>query len=144
MTSERPLPVRDTVNAAYWDGAREQRLVLMRCTDFGFWIHPPRPMCPHCQSERVEAAEASGKGVIYSFSVMRRPGNPGFDDRLPFAVVVVELAEQTGLFTIGNVLDCPLEEIAIGMPVEVTYEVVGEVTLPQWRRADGAPAGGTR
>ena len=141
MTSERPLPVRDAVNAAYWDGAREHRLMLLRCTDCEFWIHPPRPTCPHCQSEQVEATQASGKGVIYSFSIMHRAGNPGFDEQVPFAVVVVELAEQAGLITIGNMPDCPMEEIEIGMAVQVTYEDLGEVTLPQWQRADGAAAG---
>jgi uncharacterized OB-fold protein len=66
---------------------------------------------------------------------MRTPGNPGFDHKLPYAVVVVEMDDQKGLFTVGNV-DCPLEAIKIGLPLEVTYEkLTDEVTLPQWRLA---------
>lgn len=137
---ERPLPVKDEVNAPYWDGAKEHRLVLLRCADCQKYVHPPRPTCPRCQSERVVPAEASGKGTVYSFSIMRRGGNPGFDDRVPFAVAVIELAEEPKLLAIGNILDCPIGQIAIGMPVEVTYEdLTPEVTLPQWR-----PAGGVR
>lgn len=66
---------------------------------------------------------------------MRTKGNPGWDHKLPYAVVVVELDEQKGLITIGNI-DCPIEAIDIGMPVEVTFEKINdEVTLPQWRLA---------
>jgi uncharacterized OB-fold protein len=136
MTTERYLPVRDEMNAQYWDGAREHRLVLLQCPDCKQLVHPPRPSCPHCRSEELTPAEVSGMGTVYSWSVMHSPGNPGFDDVLPYAVLVVELDEQQGLFTIGNIVDCPLEAIRIGMPVEVTYEkVTDEVTLPQWRRA---------
>ena len=69
---------------------------------------------------------------------MRTPGNPGFDHKLPYAVVVVEMDDQPGLLAIGNV-DCPIEAIRLGLPVEVTYEDLTEaITLPQWRLAEGA------
>lgn len=142
MTAARPLPVIDEVNAPYWEGARQHRLVLLRCQDCQKYIHPPRPACPRCQSERVAPGEVSGKGAVYSFSIMRRGGNPGFEEKVPFAVVVVELAEEPGLITIGNMPGTPLEEIAIGMPVEVTFEEVSaEVTLPQWRPRASATGG---
>jgi uncharacterized OB-fold protein len=81
----------------------------------------------------VVAEEVSGNGRIYSYSVMHLPGVPGFTP--PFAVAVVELAEQPGLLTVGNVLGCPPEELAIGMPVRVTFEDLSDsVTLPQWTR----------
>jgi hypothetical protein len=130
---ERLLPVIDEVNQRYWAGAREQRLVLQRCPECRTWVHPPRPMCPKCQSEKVDYEQASGKGKIYTWSVMHNQGNPGFEDKVPFACVVVELDEQPHLFTVGNI-DCPLGAIEIGLPVEVTYEkVTDEITLPQWR-----------
>src|SRR5712692_6677782 len=134
MTSARPLPLANELTDDYWQGAREQRLVLRRCMDCGYYMHPPRPTCGRCQSERVEAAGVSGRGSVYSFSVMHRPGNPGFEEQLPYAVVIVELVEQPGLITVGNLLDCPPAEIQIGMQVEVAFEAVTEaITLPQWR-----------
>jgi hypothetical protein len=67
---------------------------------------------------------------------MRSSGNPGFEDRLPYAVLVVELAEEAGLFTVGNLLDCPLDDIDIGMRLEVAWEeLTDDITLPQWRRS---------
>ena len=63
-----------------------------------------------------------------------QPRQPGFDDDLPYAVLVVELAEQAGLITVGNLRECAPDQIRIGMPVEVVFEAVtDEVTLPQWR-----------
>jgi uncharacterized OB-fold protein len=135
--AERPLPVRDERNRHYWDGAREGRLVLLRCADCGTFVHPPtRPMCPACRSEVLEPAAVSGRGTVYSWSVTHAGGNPGFEDRIPYAVLVVELAEQPGLITIGNLVGAEPTELAIGLPVEVTFEDVdGQVTLPQWRLA---------
>ncbi len=132
---DRLLPEIDEVNRFYWEAAREHRLMLLRCPECSTWVHPPRPTCPRCQSERLDPTPASGRGEVYTWSVMRSRGNPGFDHKIPYAVVVVELAEQPKLFTVGNI-DCPLEEIEIGLPVEVTFETVtDEITLPQWRPA---------
>jgi uncharacterized OB-fold protein len=131
----RPLPVRDELNRHYWDGARESKLVLLRCAECRTFVHPPtRATCPSCRGVVLEPTEASGRGTVYSWSVMHSGGNPGFEDRIPYAVLVVELAEQPGLITIGNLLGSPPGDLAIGLPVEVTFEKVDdEVTLPQWQ-----------
>lgn len=130
----RPVPVPDEITAAYWAGAREGRLMITRCSQCRKYVHPPQATCPHCQGESLVPDEVSGMGQVYSFSVMHLPGVPGFEP--PFAVAVVELVEQEGLLTVGNVLDCDPAELAIGLPVKVTYEAVSEsISLPQWRRA---------
>jgi uncharacterized OB-fold protein len=98
-------------------------------------------MCRNCRSTALEPEDASGRGRVYSWSVMASGGNPGFEDKTPFAVVVVELEEQPGLFTIGNLFDAEPADLDIGLPLEVTWEELSdEVTLPQWRPAiTGAP-----
>jgi len=132
----RPRPILDAVNAAYWEAAREHRFVLIRCDACGKYVHPPRPACPRCQSESLVPTEVSGNGTVYSFGVMHRGGNPGFDEKVPFAVVVVELDEEERLLTVGNMPDCPVDDIEIGMRVTVTFEDLDdEITLPQWTRA---------
>jgi uncharacterized OB-fold protein len=139
---DRPLPVIDDSNRNYWDGARRHRLVLDRCCDCGTYAHPPRAMCLECRCGDFEPTEISGRGRVYSWSVMHSPGNPGFDDRLPYAVLIVELDEQPGLFTIGNLLEGEVDDLEIGMPVEVTWEeLTDRITLPQWRPAHQAGAG---
>ena len=132
---DRLLPVISDLSRPYWEAARDHRLVLQRCPQCRDWVHPPRPMCPKCQSESMAYEETSGRGKVYTWSVMYTKGNPGFEDKLPYATVTIELDEQPHLFTIGNI-DCPLGEIEIGLPVEVWYEKMSdEITLPQWRPA---------
>jgi uncharacterized OB-fold protein len=135
----RPVPVVEPWSAAYWQGAQRHELVLMRCEDCSYYEHPPRPTCSRCQSERLAPETVSGLGTIYSFSVMRRPGNPGFDELLPYAVVIVDLDEQPGLRAAGNLPGVPIDEIRIGMRVEVDFDdVSADITLPQWRPATAA------
>lgn len=134
----RPLPVVDQFSQAYWEGAKQRRLVITRCGACRFYAHPPRPGCPRCQSEAMAGEAVSGRGTVYSYSVMHNRGNPGFDEDLPYAVVIVELEEQPGLITVGNLRGCAPGEIRIGMAVEVIFEdATAEITLPQWRPAGG-------
>lgn len=129
------LPEIEPSSRAYWEGARENRLVIQYCGECSLFVHPPRATCPQCQGERLEGRTVSGEGTVYTYSIMHYPGNPGFD-QLPYAVVIVELREQEGLFTVGNLLDVPPGEIEIGMAVRVEFEILTpEITLPQWRRA---------
>lgn len=130
----RPVPVEEDWSTAYWAGAREGRLLITRCDACRYFVHPPQPVCPRCHSEHLTAEQVSGRGHIYGFSIMHLGGVPGFEP--PFAVAVVELAEQPGLLAVGNVFDCAHEDLRVGMPVEVTFEVLDDgVTLPQWRPA---------
>jgi uncharacterized OB-fold protein len=134
----KPVPVPNMWTKAYWDGAREHKLLITRCAKCGRYTHPPLQACPQCGSEEMRPAPVSGKGTIYSYSIMHQVGNPGFEKELPYAVVIVELAEQKGLYTVSNLRDCPIGQIRIGMPVEVLFEdVTPEVTLPQFRPAKG-------
>lgn len=128
----RPVPVVEPWSTAYWNGAREHRLVLTRCDSCRRYVHPPQPLCSFCQHDCLSPEQVSGRGRVYGFSIMHLTGVPGFEP--PYAVAVVELDEQLGLLAVGNIVDCPHEDIAVGMPVEVTFETLPDgVTLPQWR-----------
>ena len=129
---KRPVPVSDPVSAAYWAGARDHRLVISRCESCSRYVHPPQPVCPGCLHEALTFEVVSGRGQVYAFSIMHLPGVPGLEP--PFGVVVVELDEQPGLLTVGNLLGCPLNDIRVGMRVKVTFEELEhDVTLPQWQ-----------
>lgn len=133
-TGQRPVPIIQPETDAYWDGARQGRLVIQRCAACATWVHPPRFTCPACLAADLVPTDTSGTGTVFSWSVMHQRGVPGFDDDIPYAVALIELAEQPGLLSVGHVLDCAPEELAVGLPVEVTFEDRGDVALPQWRR----------
>jgi hypothetical protein len=134
MIAACPLPQPDEWSKGFWDACNAGRLEMQRCKSCKRFRFYPRPLCPRCRSLEWEYAPVSGRGTIYSWIVVHPPVMPAFQDRVPLAVVLVELDEDPELRLVGNLVDCPLERIEFGMPVAVTFEKVAEdVTLPQWR-----------
>jgi uncharacterized OB-fold protein len=135
-TAPVPLPVADDVTAPFWEGCRRHQLLIQRCAACGRARFHPRELCPRCRASACEWVPASGRGTVYSRVVCHAPVLPAFQDRVPYAVVLVELAEDSSLRLVGNVLDCDPHEVRIGDAVEVCFQDVGDgVTLPQWRLA---------
>ena len=131
---QRPLPQPDDATRPYWEAARRRELVVQRCGSCETLRFPPQPMCDACRSMTVEWVRMSGRGTVFSFVVAHPPVLPAFQERAPFAIVLVELEDDPRLRIIGNLLDAPAEAACIGLPVEVVFEDVTEtVTLPQWR-----------
>ena len=130
----RPLPVPDLDSTPYWEAAHQHRLVLPRCRGCGRFNFPPQPyLCPHCGAEDLAWTALSGRGTVYTFSVMHDSLVRGLPP--PYVVASVELEEQPGLRVVANIPGCSVGEVFIGMPVEVTFEDVdAEISLPQFRR----------
>ena len=123
----RPRPPRNQDNAFFWEGVDRGELLIQRCTACGRLRHPPRPMCPNCQSLEWGTVAASGKGEVFSFIIPHYPQVPMFE--YPYVVAVIELEEGTRL--ISNVIDIDPGDVTIGMPVEVRFVAVDdELTLP--------------
>jgi uncharacterized OB-fold protein len=107
-----PTPPVSPETRPFWDAAEEGRLLIKRCTACGRPHHYPRSICPFCWSDRTEWVAASGRGTIYSYSVMRRVP-------VPYAIAYVTLDE--GITMMTNIIDCDLERIRIGQPVRVVF-----------------------
>ena len=130
----KPVPEIDETLAPFFAAAKEHRLVVQRCGGCGALRFPPRELCNVCLAAQATWVPVSGRGEIYSYNVMHQVYHPGFAHEVPYAVVMVKLAE--GPTMISNLVDCPPDEIRIGMPVEVTFErTTPDVTLPKFRRA---------
>lgn len=131
----KPVPVPDEASAPFFEGAREGRLMLMRCRACGAWRAPARDRCDVCWSTDTEWAQASGRGTVYAFGIMHQVYHPAFAAEVPYNVAVVELDEGVRLTT--TITGCPNDAIRVGMPVEVVFEPAGDaVTLPKFRPAD--------
>ncbi len=129
-----PRPRMDRDSAFFWEGIEKGELRVQRCGGCGRLRHPPRPMCPGCNSLDWDSIVSSGRGEIHSFVVHHHPPVYGFD--VPFAIGLVELEEGTRI--VGNVLDIDPADLRVGLPVEVSFvRVDGEWTLPQWRPREG-------
>lgn len=68
---------------------------------------------------------------MYSFVTYCRAWHPSYEDKVPYNVSLVDLDEGRRL--ISNVIDCPPDQVKIGMPVEVVYEDNEGYTLPKFR-----------
>jgi uncharacterized OB-fold protein len=127
-----PLPQPDEHTQPFWDYCRRAELRAQRCTACGRLRHPPRALCSDCGSPDCEWLPLSGRGSIYSYIVTYQPVHPALQGLTPFNTVLIELEE--GIRLTSNLVDCPPETIAIGLPVEVVFERVSdEITLPKFR-----------
>lgn len=107
----------------FYRGWLARELRMNRCTDCGTWHHPPRPMCPTCWSWNVVATPVSGRGRVHLLMRLHQgPPAPGVDyTKAPYPVVTVELEEQPALRFTSTVVNCPPEQVAIDMPVQLTW-----------------------
>lgn len=132
-TPSLPEPYRVPEAAPYWEGAARGVLRIQFCTACQTARFYPRQLCPACGGSSVEWRDVSGRGVVYSFSVVHRGPTAAFRSRQPYVVALIDLAEGPRMMSniIGdNALDC-----AIGDAVTVEFETRGDVALPVFRRA---------
>jgi hypothetical protein len=114
----------------FWDGTKDGRLLLQRCTACGRHQFYPRWFCATCAGA-VAWIEAAGTGEVHSFTIVRQNGTPPFDELVPYVLALVELDE--GVRMMGNVVDVAVDDVKIGMPVRVTFlPETGGVVLPMW------------
>jgi uncharacterized protein len=126
--------VPDVWTKPFWDAATEHRLVIPRCTACGTFRLPPSAFCWKCQSQDVEWVEHDGKGTVYSFTVIHHPILPDLADSVPHVPTVVELPETNGCRLVAALVDVHIDEVKVGMPVELVWRDVrdGE-TVPTFR-----------
>ena len=101
----------------FWDATAEGKLLLKKCNGCGKIHYYPRTICPFCFSDDTVWIEASGKGTIYSYSVIRRV-------EVPYVMAYVTLEEGPTMMT--NIIDCDMDSVRIDMPVTVSFVDTGE------------------
>jgi uncharacterized protein len=118
----------DSTTEPFWEAARQDRLVVPRCTSCGTFRMPPFPICHVCQSDGVEWVELSGRGAVYSYTVVRHPLHPDLSAVVPYVSGIVELdgTQGEGARMLANIIGCEPEEIEIGMRVEILFDHVND------------------
>jgi uncharacterized OB-fold protein len=99
-------------SAPFLAAASDGKFLIRRCVACGKAHWYPRALCPFCFGATAWE-EASGRGEIYSFSVMRRVDPP-------FALAYVTLAEGPTMMT--NLVDCDFDALRIGQPVKLVFK----------------------
>src|SRR5882724_5913238 len=121
MESGFLLPdVDDETSAPFWAGCARGELLVQQCRACGKLAHPPRPMCPRCNSLDRTWIVTSGLGTVWSY-----------------IVVVVALDDEPTIRFVGNLVasaDGAINEIdpatiVVGEPVQVVFQTVDGVAL---------------
>lgn len=130
-----PLPTLTEENRHFWTGGETNRLLILRCGACGHWLHPPGPTCPSCLNMTLLPKAVSGLAIVASFTVNRQRWLPNLD--VPYILAIVELPEQKGLRLTTRLIDCDVDEVAIGQHVEVVFVRNEDVWLPLFRPSRG-------
>jgi len=130
----KPLPVTDADSRRFWEGAKQRKLMMMRCESCGRLRWPPRDFCNWCHTPGGGWIEVSGRTTLVSWTVQHHLLHPAFSSDIPYAIVLVALEEDADCRLIGNLRDAKPEELEMGMPMAPVYEdVTDEVTLIHWK-----------
>ena len=129
-----PTPVANADSRPYWDAAARDELLVRHCTDCGQHHFPPRHLCPKCWSDKLDWTRCSGRGTVYSYTVMQRAPMPDFAKRVPYVVALIDLEE--GPRMMSNIVGEDALQTKVGDRVTVCFEQRGvEAKVPQFRRS---------
>ena len=135
----KPLPTPSYNSRPFWEAAKQHRLTFQRCQACGTRVFYPRDTCPGKECFGVgtlEWLESTGKGRVYSFTVVLQPADPAFRPDVPYILAVVEMDEGWRMTT--NVVNADAASLKIGDRVEVVWEdATPEFSLPKFQPAKG-------
>jgi uncharacterized protein len=131
----RPRPTPSPTTQPFWDATADERLLIQRCDACGHAQSYPRATCTACGALNLSWEPASGTATLHTFTVARRSTHPAFDGDEPYVVAIVELAE--GPRMTGNVVECDVNDVLVGMPLELIWDTEADdgIRLPLWRPA---------
>lgn len=141
VLSRYPQVRLDHVNKAYYKGLLCHELLANRCRDCGRWHTPLRPICPNCWSPRVVPTPVSGHGTVHLLTLLHQgPPATGVAYSPPWPLAAVELVEQPGLRVTATLVDCPREDLRVGLEVRLAWIERDGAPWPAFRPAASGPA----
>lgn len=117
-----PVPEPDGVSAPYWNGLREGRLLVQRCTHCGTWQFGPEWICHRCHAFDPAWVEVPATGRIHSWERVWHPVHPALKDRGPYIAVLVALPHAGNVRMVGNLLGDAMQAVRIDAEVTGEFE----------------------
>lgn len=131
------LPSRSPETENFWDACNRNVFLVQRCRRCQQTQYHYRAVCAHCWSSDLEDLEATGRGTVWTYSVVRRNRSPVFAEKVPYVVALIQLEEGVSVF--GNVVDCDPEEVEIGRDVTLAFAIAEDGQhIPVFRLTEGA------
>lgn len=127
----RPAPVSSPETAEYWAGCARHELLIQRCAACGAYQFYPRVLCTACSGRALEWVRACGRGRLQSYTIVRRAVSEAYAAEVPYVVALVTLEEGPTMMT--GIVGCKVEDVRIGMPVQVVFDDWGAgVSIPKF------------
>lgn len=124
-----PRPTAET--AAFWEGCTNHQLKVQCCDDCGHYQFYPRIFCTQCSSKQVSWVAVTGRGRVRSFTICRHAVSKAYAAEAPYVVALIQLEE--GPTMMSNVVQCDVQDVKVGMPVEVMFEEWSEeISIPKF------------
>lgn len=106
--------------AIYQKYLSQGELRLQFCQSCQRYIFYPRSFCPYCWEENLEWKPSSGRGTIYSYTIVNVSALPDFGTQTPYIYAIIELEE--GVRISANIIDCKPDKLKVGMPVKLCIQ----------------------
>jgi len=129
----KPLPEVSPQNQPFFDGLAGHEFKVPKCDNCGDYNWVPYPACRTCLSENQTWTTVSGDATLYTFTVCHR-GPGAFNADVPYVIALGELVEQPRpCLVIGNLVDTPIEDLRVGMPIKIAYQEIEGEDITMWR-----------
>lgn len=129
--SGRILPEVSEESRPFWTGGFDHALLIHRCRSCRRYFHPPVGACHRCRSRDVGPEKVSGRATVAAYTVNHHPWFDAFPP--PYVIAAVELDEQPDVRLTTCLVECDIEQVTVGMPVEVVFDEQDDVALPFFR-----------
>lgn len=126
------IPTSQPSTKPYWEGCKRHELLLQKCGQCGAQQFYPRSICTGCSSSSLDWVEASGRGTVLSWTIVRHPVSEAYADDIPYVIALIKL--QEGPTMMSQIIDCDPESVHSGMQVQVSFQDwTDEVSMPVFR-----------
>jgi len=101
-------------------------LIGNKCGSCGRVFFPPREACPDCRRKsmgQMQELKLIGKGEVFTYTIIH-VGPDDFEEQVPYPIAIIQLDE--GPRITAQIVDCPVEDVHIGMKVESVFRKIQE------------------
>lgn len=127
QSGELPRAEPDAVTGPFWESCAQGRLDVQRCTRCRAYTSPPLEHCRACLSREQVWETSSGRGRLFSWTVVTRPVTTAFST--PYAIAIVTLDE--GWQMVSNIVNTTPRQLRLDLAVRAVFvEVSGDLVLP--------------
>jgi acetyl-CoA acetyltransferase/uncharacterized OB-fold protein len=124
-------------NEFFWTSGADGTLRILGCASCTALIHPPQPVCRRCGGLTLAPVAVSGYATLIGFTVSHRFTTPGLPS--PYVVAQVALEEDPRVRLTTNAVSCSLDDLRLGMRMEVVFQQADDVWLPLFKPCDSQP-----